>query len=168
LLFPSTTPGRYHSQEAAGEGNDVKKLYWILVMATLLAANMSQATDEQRKSGSSRDRWIEHQLRNGKYELSLSEQEGLYFCSVDSQRVVEVQFERHFVTIIFDPGAPLFFRQAELPSDLLHKLGSMRSIGFYGVLCVHSFFRDDWQKRYDEHGQVTHRLLDIFESVDGR
>jgi hypothetical protein len=89
----------------------MKKFYWILVMATLLAANTSRATDEQRKCGSSRGRWIEHQLRNENYELSSSEQEGLYFCSVDSQRVVEVQFERRFVTIIFDPGAPLFFRQ---------------------------------------------------------
>jgi hypothetical protein len=117
----------------------MKRIYWILMMATLLAANTSRATDEQGKSGSSRGRWIEHQLRNGNYELSSYEQEGLYFCSVDSQRVVEVQFERRFVTIIFDPGAPLFFRQAELPSDLLHKLGSMRSMGFYGVLCVHFF-----------------------------
>jgi hypothetical protein len=144
----------------------MRKLCWILAIISLLVANTSVANDE-REPASSRNRWLERQLRKGKYTLSPSEQEGLYFCSADPQRVVEVQFERGFVTIIFDPGAPLFFRQAELSSDLVQKLGNMKLMGFYGVLCVHSFFRDDWQIRYDEDGQVTHRLLDIFESEKG-
>ena len=145
----------------------MRKLCRILAIISVLVAHTTGATDERREPELRRGRWIEHQLRRGKYELSLSEQEGLYFCSVDQQRVVEVQFEGDFVTIIFDPGAPLFFRQAELSSDLLQQLGSLKLMGFYSVLCVHSFFRDDWQKQYDENGQVTNKLLAVFESDKG-
>jgi hypothetical protein len=29
------------------------------------------------------------------------------------------------------------------------------------LLCVHSFYRDDWQARNDEDRAVNHKLLDI-------
>ncbi|MDT9627926.1 hypothetical protein RTF48_25155, partial [Escherichia coli] len=57
------------------------------------------------------------QLQNGHYNLSRSEEEGLYFCSVREEKAIEVEFERWFITIICDSAAPRF----------LNKLRSLRN-----------------------------------------
>jgi hypothetical protein len=57
--------------------------------------------------------------------------------------------------------APRFFLQKEISPDLLIKLQAIALDQFYNVLCVHSFFRDDWQNRYDEDHTVSDRLLNI-------
>jgi hypothetical protein len=105
--------------------------------------------------------WIEQLVRTGQYNLSQSEDEGLYFCSIREGKVIEVQFERGFVTIIFDAAPPRFFKQTEISEELLRKLTSVRANQLLNVLCVHSFYRDDWQARYDEDLAVNHKLLDI-------
>src|SRR5262245_29932746 len=105
--------------------------------------------------------WIEQLVRTGQYNLSQSEDEGLYFCSVGEGKVIEVQFERGFVTIIFDSAPPRFFKHTEISKELLRKLTSVRANQLLTVLCVHSFFRDDWQARYDEHRAVNDKLLNI-------
>lgn len=105
--------------------------------------------------------WIEQQLRTGQYELSQSEEEGLYFCSVRGGEVIEVEFERGFVTIVFASAAPRFFKQTEVSKGLLGRLATVRANQLLNVLCVHSFYRDDWQARYDENLSVNHKLLDI-------
>ena len=107
------------------------------------------------------EHWIERQLRTGHYKLSQSEKEGLYYCSVQEGKVIEVEFERGFVTLVFDSEPPRFFKQTEIPEELLRKLTSVTANQFLNVLCVHSFYRDDWQARYDEDLAVTHKLLDI-------
>jgi hypothetical protein len=76
-------------------------------------------------------------------------------------KVIEVEFERGFVTLVFDSEPPRFFKQTEIPEELLRKLTSVTANQFLNVLCVHSFYRDDWQARYDEDLAVTHKLLDI-------
>ena len=109
--------------------------------------------------------WIERELQDGKYSLSEDERDAVPRCSIYRQNVVEVAFEPKFVTIIFDAWAPIFFRQSEISSDLLQKLRAMKVPGSYSVLCVHSFYRDDWQKQYDLYGAVNHKLLNIVPSA---
>jgi hypothetical protein len=108
------------------------------------------------------EHWIEQQLRTGQYDLSQSEEDGLYSCSVREGKVIEIEFERGFVTVIFDDAAPRFFKQTEISGTVLRKLTSVRKNQLLKVLCVHSFYRDDWQARYDENLSVNHKLLDIF------
>ena len=102
-------------------------------------------------------RWITRELANGSYRLSEYEENGLYYCSSAEQKVVDTKFENGYALIIFEHVAPRFFLQKEISPNLLIKLQAIDQ--FYNVLCVHSFFRDDWQKRYDEDHTVSDRLL---------
>ena len=106
-------------------------------------------------------RWITRELANGSYKLSEYEENGLYYCSSAEQRIVETRFENGYVLIIFEQAAPRFFLQREISPDLLAKLRVIELEQFYNTLCIHSFFRDDWQKRYDEDHTVSDRLLNI-------
>jgi hypothetical protein len=54
--------------------------------------------------------------------------------------------------------------QSETRPDLLGKLRAIEIEQFYSVLCIHSFFRDDWQERYDAEHTVSARLLNIRET----
>ena len=74
------------------------------------------------------------------------------------------QFENGYVLIIFEHAAPRFFLEKEIAPDLLGKLRAIEIEQFYSVLCIHSFFRDDWQERYDAEHTVSNRLLNIRET----
>ena len=106
-------------------------------------------------------RWITGELANGSYQLSEYEENGLYYCSSAEQKVVDTRFENGYALIVFEHAAPRFFLQREISPDLLAKLRAIELEQFYNVLCIHSFFRDDWQKRYDEDHTVSDRLLNI-------
>src|SRR5262249_23313186 len=105
--------------------------------------------------------WITREVANGRYKLSEYEENGLYYCSRAQQKLVDTRFENGYALIIFQRVTPRFFLQREIPSDLLIKLQAIELDQFYNVLCVHSFFRDDWQNRYDEDHTVSDRLLNI-------
>jgi len=106
-------------------------------------------------------RWIARELANGSYRLSEDEENGLYYCSSAEQKIVDTKFENGYALIIFEHAAPRFFLQKEISPDLLKKLQAIELDQFYNLLCVHSFFRDDWQNRYDEDHTVSDRLLNI-------
>jgi hypothetical protein len=72
------------------------------------------------------EHWIEEQLRTGQYDLSQSEEEGLYSCSVREGKIIEVEFERDFVTVIFDDAAPRFLNKLR---SLRQCYGSSRALG---------------------------------------
>jgi hypothetical protein len=139
----------------------VGTLSWLLTIISSSLVNSTAPAYVQASSEARSEHWIQQQLQNGQYKLSQSENEGLYFCSIRGGRVIDVEFERGFVTVIFDDAAPLFFQQAEISEELLRKLTSVKTNRFLTVLCVHSFYRDDWQTRYDENLSVNHKLLDI-------
>jgi len=105
--------------------------------------------------------WITGELANGSYQLSEYEENGLYYCSSAEQKIVDTRFENGYALIVFEHAAPRFFLQREISPDLLAKLRAIELEQFYNVLCIHSFFRDDWQKRYDEDHTVSDRLLNI-------
>lgn len=105
--------------------------------------------------------WITSQVDNGNYNLSEYERNGAYYCSTVGQKVIDTSFEDGYVLIIFAQAAPLFFRQKELSSQLLRKVKAIELGQFYSILCIHSFFRDDWQDRYDADGSVTDQLLNV-------
>ena len=105
--------------------------------------------------------WITKELATGSYKLSEYENNGLYYCSSADQKIVDTKFENGYALIIFEQAAPRFFLQREISPDLLAKLRAIELEQFYNTLCIHSFFRDDWQKRYDEDHTVSDRLLNI-------
>jgi hypothetical protein len=105
--------------------------------------------------------WIARELATSSYKLSEYEENGLYYCSSAEQKIVDTRFENGYALIVFEHAAPRFFLKREISPDLLKKLQAVELDQFYDVLCVHSFFRDDWQKRYDEDHTVSDRLLNI-------
>ncbi|MGN6733111.1 MAG: hypothetical protein ACTHMB_14250 [Candidatus Binatia bacterium] len=121
----------------------MKRLLWcirslLFFIASVAGIGSSEAQAQQVH------RWITRELANGSYRLSEYEENGLYYCSSAEQKIVDTKFENGYA----------------LP-DLLKKLQAIELDQFYNVLCVHSFFRDDWQNRYDEDRSVSDRLLDI-------
>ena len=130
-----------------------KHFLCLVVLVTGLSLSEAQAQQVHR--------WITRELANGSYKLSEYEENGLYYCSTAEQKIVETQFENGYALIIFEHAAPRFFLQREISPDLLIKLQAIELEQFYNVLCLHSFFRDDWQKRYDEDHTVSDRLLNI-------
>ncbi len=105
--------------------------------------------------------WITHQVDSGNYNLSAYERNGAYYCSSVGQKVIDTSFENGYALIVFAEAAPLSFLQKELSSQLLRKLKDIELGQFYSILCIHSFFRDDWQDRYDANGSVSDKLLDV-------
>ena len=105
--------------------------------------------------------WITRELNAGHYKLSSYEDNGLYYCSTEEQKIIETRFEIGYVLIIFEHAAPRFFLEKEIPPVLVRKLRSIELGQFYNVLCIGSFFRDDWQKRYNAENTVSDRLLNI-------
>jgi hypothetical protein len=105
--------------------------------------------------------WITLELESGNYKLFSYEQNGLYYCSSQDQKIVGTQFENGYILIIFERDAPRFFKEKEIAPGLLGKLRTIEIGQFYSVLCIHSFFRDDWQKRFDAERTVSDRLLNI-------
>jgi len=129
---------------------------WFLgVVAFVAGLTLSDAQAQQVH------RWITGELANGSYQLSEYEENGLYYCSSAEQKIVDTRFENGYALIVFEHAAPRFFLQREISPDLLAKLRAIELEQFYNVLCIHSFFRDDWQKRYDEDHTVSDRLLNI-------
>ena len=129
---------------------------WFLgVVAFVAGMTFSEARAQQVHQ------WITKELANGSYKLSEYEENGLYYCSSAEQKVVDTRFENGYALIVFEHAAPRFFLQREISPDLLAKLRAIELEQFYNVLCIHSFFRDDWQKRYDEDHTVSDRLLNI-------
>jgi hypothetical protein len=105
--------------------------------------------------------WITKDLDAGRYKLSAYEENGVYYCSVGDARIIDMQFENGYAQIIFEHDAPRFFQEKEISPNLLKKLRIVQIGQFYNLLCVHSFFRDDWQARYDAEHTVNDRLLNI-------
>ncbi len=105
--------------------------------------------------------WISRELATKDYQLSSYEEDGVYYCSLRNQKIIDTQFENGFVLIIFEREAPRFFVEKELSQDLLKKLRAIEIGQSYSVLCIHSSFRDDWQQRYDAEHTVSDRLLNI-------
>jgi len=129
---------------------------WFLgVVAFVAGMTFSEARAQQVHQ------WITKELANGSYKLSEYEENGLYYCSSAEQKIVDTRFENGYALIVFEHAAPRFFLQREISPDLLAKLRAIELEQFYNVLCIHSFFRDDWQKRYDEDHTVSDRLLNI-------
>ena len=129
---------------------------WFLGVAAFVAGmTFSEARAQQVHQ------WITKELANGSYKLSEYEENGLYYCSSAEQKIVDTRFENGYALIIFEHAAPRFFLQREISPDLLAKLRAIELEQFYNTLCIHSFFRDDWQKRYDEDHTVSDRLLNI-------
>jgi len=129
---------------------------WFLgVVAFVAGMTFSEARAQQVHQ------WITKELANGSYKLSEYEENGLYCCSSAEQKIVDTRFENGYALIIFEHAAPRFFLQREISPDLLAKLRAIELEQFYNTLCIHSFFRDDWQKRYDEDHTVSDRLLNI-------
>jgi len=129
---------------------------WFLgVVAFVAGMTFSEARAQQVHQ------WITKELANGSYKLSEYEENGLYYCSSAEQKIVDTRFENGYALIIFEHAAPRFFLQREISPDLLAKLRAIELEQLYNTLCIHSFFRDDWQKRYDEDHTVSDRLLNI-------
>jgi hypothetical protein len=129
--------------------------YFLCLVVFVAGLTLSDAQAQQVH------RWITGELANGSYTLSEYEENGLYYCSSAEQKIVDTKFENGYALIIFEHAAPRFFLQKEIAPDLLKKLQAIELDQFYNVLCVHSFFRDDWQSRYDEDHTVSDRLLNI-------
>jgi hypothetical protein len=105
--------------------------------------------------------WITKELAVGRYKLSAYEENGINYCSVGDAKVIDMRFEDGYALIIFEHDAPHFFQEKEISPVLLIKLRSVELGQSYNLLCVHSFFRDDWQARYDADNTVNDRLLTI-------
>jgi hypothetical protein len=105
--------------------------------------------------------WITKDLDAGRYKLSAYEENGVYYCSVRDARIIDMRFENGYAQIIFEHDAPHFFQDKEISPNLLKKLRTVEIGQSYNLLCVHSFFRDDWQARYDAEHTVNDRLLNI-------
>ena len=133
----------------------ISSRHFLCLVVLVAGLSLSEAQAQQVH------RWITRELANGSYKLSEYEENGLYYCSSAEQKIVDTKFENGYALIVFEHAAPRFFLQREISADLLKKLQAIEIEQFYNVLCVHSFFRDDWQKRYDEHHTVTDRLLNI-------
>ena len=129
--------------------------YFLCLVALIAALTLGEAQAQQVH------RWIEKELATGSYKLSEYEENGLYYCSSAEQKIVDTRFENGYALIVFEHAAPRFFLQREISPDLLAKLRAIELEQFYNTLCIHSFFRDDWQKRYDEDHTVSDRLLNI-------
>lgn len=129
--------------------------YFLCLVALIAALTLSEAQAQQVH------RWIEKELATGSYKLSEYEENGLYYCSSAEQKIVDTRFENGYALIVFEHAAPRFFLQREISPDLLAKLRAIELEQFYNTLCIHSFFRDDWQKLYDEDHTVSDRLLNI-------
>lgn len=127
-----------------------RNIAWLLAISSLLLVHTPAAAEDRTTAELKSEHWIDRQVRKGKYKLSASEEEGLYFCSVRNGKVLEVELERGFVTVIFHSDAPRFFRQSEISQEMLVKLASVTTNQTLDLLCVHSFYRDDWQARYDK------------------
>ena len=131
---------------------------FLLILALGSSGGMAEA---QQDSYPDFSQWITRELETRNYTLSSYERDGLRYCSVGDQKIIETQFENGYVLVILERGAPVFFLEKEIAGELLGKLKNVELGQFYSVLCVHSFFRDDWQQRYDEAGEVNHRLLNV-------
>ncbi|MGE5060394.1 MAG: hypothetical protein ACM3N3_14240 [Betaproteobacteria bacterium] len=129
--------------------------YFLCLVALIAALTLGEAQAQQVH------RWIEKELASGSYKLSEYEENGLYYCSSAEQKIVDTRFENGYALIVFEHAAPRFFLQREISPDLLAKLRAIELEQFYNTLCIHSFFRDDWQKLYDEDHTVSDRLLNI-------
>jgi hypothetical protein len=153
--------GLIFSTNPCFEKRTMTNRYWValVILSALLEVTFGIADEPLGEARS--EHWVEHELRQGKHKLSPSEREGVYRCSLSREKVIEVQFDRGFVSLIFDSAAPVFFKESEISSELLQKLRSLQIAEFCAVLCVHSSFRDDWQTRYDSGEKVNHQLLDI-------
>jgi len=64
---------------------------------------------------------IGQQGRTRQSNLPQSEQEDLRFYSVREGKLIDVEFARGFVTIIFDSALPGFSKQTEIAEDPLTK-----------------------------------------------
>lgn len=138
-----------------------RNIVWLAAIGSLALLHMPVAAANPNATEANAEHWVDRQLGKGNYHLSQSERDGLYSCSVRGGKVLEVEFERGFVTIIFQSAAPRFFKKSELSPALLAKLKSVQANESLDLLCMHSFYRDDWQARYDEDRTVNHKLLDI-------
>jgi len=124
----------------------------VVLVLTNIALSEAQAQETRQ--------WITRELDARDYKLSAYEQNGLYYCSSRDQ-IVDTQFENGYVLLIFEHAAPRFFLEKEIVPDLVGKLRAIEVGQFYSILCIHSFFRDDWQERYDAEHTVSDRLLNI-------
>jgi hypothetical protein len=128
---------------------------FLSVLALVAGIALSEAQAQQTHQ------WITRELDARDYKLSSYEQNGVYYCSIADQKIIDTQFENGYVLIIFEHAAPRFFLEKEIAPDLLGKLRAIEIGEFYSVLCIHSFFRDDWQERYDAEHTVNARFLNI-------
>jgi len=100
------------------------------------------------------------QESSGLSGLSDGEKKGLYYCRTKGV-FLDLTNDKEYVTIIFRNRAPVYLRKTELTQDLVRKIFEMREDEVYEVSCIMAFWRDDWQKVYDQYNHVTDKLLDI-------
>jgi hypothetical protein len=136
--------------------------FFLSVVALVAGIALSEAQAQQTHQ------WIPRELDARDYKLSSYEQNGLYYCSSRDRKIVDTEFENGYVLLIFEHAVPRFFLEKEIAPDLLGKLRAIEIGQFYNVLCIHSFFRDDWQERYDAEHTVSDRLLNIRKGQENR
>jgi hypothetical protein len=100
------------------------------------------------------------QESSGLSGLSDGEKKGLYYC-IRKGAFLDLTNDNEYVTIIFRNRAPVYFRKTELTQDLVRKIFEMREDEVYEVSCIQAFWRDDWQKVYDQYNHVADKLLEI-------
>lgn len=130
-----------------------KSALLLIGLGTILTAGEIRAQQSKQ--------WITKELDAGDYKLSSDEQNGVYFCSMGEEKIVDTQFENGYALLTFEQAPPRFFQEKELSPALRKKLKAVELGQHYSVLCIHSFFRDDWQERYDAQGTVNDKLLNI-------
>jgi hypothetical protein len=133
---------------------------FLFIVALVASRALSEAQAQETHD------WITRELDARDYKLSSYEENGVYYCSIGDQKIIDTQFENGYVQIIFEHAAPRFFLEKEIAPDLLGKLRAIEIGQFYSVLCIHSFFRDDWQEHYDAEHTVSARLLNIRKKQD--
>ena len=81
---------------------------FLSVLALVAGIAFSEAQAQQTHQ------WITRELDARDYKLSSYEQNGVYYCSIADQKIIDTQFENGYVLIIFEHAAPRFFLEKEI------------------------------------------------------
>ena len=89
---------------------------FLFIVALVASRALSEAQAQETHD------WITRELDARDYKLSSYEENGVYYCSIGDQKIIDTQFENGYVQIIFEHAAPRFFLDKEIAPDLLGKL----------------------------------------------
>ena len=100
---------------------------FLFIVALVASRALSEAQAQETHD------WITRELDARDYKLSSYEENGVYYCSIGDQKIIDTQFENGYVQIIFEHAAPRFFLEKEIAPDLL---GKLRAMQFPKILCL--------------------------------